>query len=170
MSSLNVRKLQLALVLAGLAGAAAAEDGFNTSWGEGWRVTAGGAMNGNMRTKMGIRQDGAWRRGMPASAPDVELVHPGGDARRRRRYDDSRLIFRVRVARVLQPRLRQGRRLCGGLQRRVRARTLAEWRLRRRSRLRALVLPQQRLLQGGRCGVYAHAVGRKRRLRDGYCV
>ncbi len=62
MSSLNVLKCQLAFVLVGLAGAAAA-DGFNTSWGEGWRVSAGGAMNGNMRTKVGVRPNGAWRQG-----------------------------------------------------------------------------------------------------------
>ena len=64
MSSWNVLKCQLAFVLAGLAGAVAAEDGFNTSWGSGWRVSVGGAMNGNMRTKVGVRPDGAWRQGI----------------------------------------------------------------------------------------------------------
>ncbi|MCR5839861.1 MAG: hypothetical protein K6G94_09555, partial [Kiritimatiellae bacterium] len=63
-----MKRIAIVIMVASFAGAAAA-DGFNTSWGEGWRVTAGGAMNGNMRTKMGIRQDGAWRRGIPASAP-----------------------------------------------------------------------------------------------------
>ena len=47
-----------------------AESGsFNTSWTEGWRVTAGGAMNGNMRTKLGVRHDGAWRQALPAREP-----------------------------------------------------------------------------------------------------
>ena len=63
-----MKRIAIVIMVASFAGAAAA-DGFNTSWTEGWRVTAGGAMNGNMRTKMGIRQDGAWRRGIPASAP-----------------------------------------------------------------------------------------------------
>ena len=58
-----MNKIAITVVAIGLAASAAA-DGFNTSWGEGWRVTAGGAMNGNMRTKAGLRPNGAWRQGI----------------------------------------------------------------------------------------------------------
>ena len=53
----------MAIALAVLACARADEgDGFNGDLFSGWRLTAGGAMNGNLRTKVGVRPDGAWRR------------------------------------------------------------------------------------------------------------
>ena len=45
-------------------------DGFNGDLFSGWRLTVGGAMNGSMRTKVGIRTGGAWTRG-------VHLLRPG---------------------------------------------------------------------------------------------
>ena len=62
-----MKRLAVAIIVSGFAYAGAA-DGFNTSWDSGWRVSVGGAMNGNMRTKAGLRADGAWRRAIPARA------------------------------------------------------------------------------------------------------
>ena len=62
-----MKRIAVAIIVSGFAYAGAA-DGFNTSWGSGWRVSVGGAMNGNMRTKAGLRADGAWRRAIPARA------------------------------------------------------------------------------------------------------
>lgn len=62
-----MKRIAVAIIVSGFAYAGAA-DGFNTSWDTGWRVSVGGAMNGNMRTKAGLRADGAWRRAIPARA------------------------------------------------------------------------------------------------------
>ena len=56
-----MRKIVLSMMVAGIAGLAAG-DGFNTSWGDGWRVSAGGALNAGLRAKGGLRSDGAWTR------------------------------------------------------------------------------------------------------------
>lgn len=59
---MNKAKCLMVIVLA--AGTLFAEErdgGFNTAWGEGWRVTVGGAMNGNLRSKLELRPGRALR-------------------------------------------------------------------------------------------------------------
>ena len=75
-------RIPVAVMLAGIAALSFADegDGFNGDLFGGWCISVGGAMNGTVRTKVGLRPGGAWTRfGQGYGGQAVPL--PGGASR-----------------------------------------------------------------------------------------
>lgn len=87
-----MKRITMVIMAAGVTCMARADegDGFNGDLFSGWRFTAGGAMNGNLRTKVGVQPNGAWRRtasayggyGSAGARPSRAEAQAAGDAYR----------------------------------------------------------------------------------------